>query len=249
MPYRILLRRDLSQNWNYNDPVLMSGEPGYEMDTRKFKMGDGQTPWSQLPYYAGVTGPAGVSNVPGPTGPTGSVFPYKVFTALLTQSGNDNPSQTNYLNQEALTIGQTYHINSNVPVSEGGTDFTNVGASNNNIDTFFIATGTTPIWGTQDGSADYNTGAPVATVLENTIGNIWFTYNGVGSYQLNNTGGLFTDNKTTQILNPGITAVYGYLTIQNILDPGIIYFSSKDSSFDAVDGLFSNTPIEIRVYN
>ena len=72
MPYRILLRRDLSQNWNYNDPVLMSGEPGYEMDTRKFKMGDGQTPWSQLPYYMGVTGPAGISDVPGPTGATGA---------------------------------------------------------------------------------------------------------------------------------------------------------------------------------
>jgi hypothetical protein len=65
MPYRILLRRDLSQNWNYNDPVLMSGEPGYEMDTRKLKLGDGQTPWSQLPYYAGATGPS------GPIGPMG----------------------------------------------------------------------------------------------------------------------------------------------------------------------------------
>ena len=71
MPYRILLRRDSSQNWNYNDPVLMSGEPGYETDTRRFKMGDGQTPWSQLPYYSGVTGPPGVSNIPGPTGPSG----------------------------------------------------------------------------------------------------------------------------------------------------------------------------------
>jgi hypothetical protein len=71
----------------------MSGEPGYEMDTRKFKMGDGQTPWSQLPYYMGVTGATGlagstgptgsvgatgatgatgISNVPGPTGPTGA---------------------------------------------------------------------------------------------------------------------------------------------------------------------------------
>jgi len=75
MPYRILLRRDLSQNWNYNDPVLMSGEPGYEMDTRKFKIGDGQTPWSQLQYYMGVTGPAGISDVPGATGATGPTGP------------------------------------------------------------------------------------------------------------------------------------------------------------------------------
>lgn len=77
MSYRILLRRDLSQNWNYNDPVLMSGEPGYEMDTRKFKMGDGQTPWSQLPYYCGITGPAGAdSTTPGATGPTGATGGY-----------------------------------------------------------------------------------------------------------------------------------------------------------------------------
>ncbi len=30
MPYRILLRRDNSATWLYNDPVLMTGEPGYE---------------------------------------------------------------------------------------------------------------------------------------------------------------------------------------------------------------------------
>jgi hypothetical protein len=130
MPYRILLRRDLSQNWNYNDPVLMSGEPGYEMDTRKFKMGDGQTPWSQLPYYAGVTGPAGVSNVPGPTGPVGSIgvtgptgsigvtgptgsigvtgptgpASYKVYAALLTQSGASGPTAVVLENTFPATI-------------------------------------------------------------------------------------------------------------------------------------------------
>jgi putative NADH-flavin reductase len=48
MPYRILLRRDNSLNWTYNDPVLMTGEPGYETDTNKFKVGDGQTPWSEI---------------------------------------------------------------------------------------------------------------------------------------------------------------------------------------------------------
>ena len=78
MPYRILLRRDLSQNWNYNDPVLMSGEPGYEMDTRKFKMGDGQTPWSQLPYYSGIKGAT------GPIGPTGNPYLEPIFIDAYT---------------------------------------------------------------------------------------------------------------------------------------------------------------------
>lgn len=53
MPYRILLRRDNSAKWIQNDPVLMLGEPGYETDTGKLKIGDGQTPWSSLQYYGG----------------------------------------------------------------------------------------------------------------------------------------------------------------------------------------------------
>jgi hypothetical protein len=77
MPYRILLRRDVKENWNYNDPVLMNGEPGYESDTRKFKIGDGFTPWSQLPYYVGAEGATGArgatgSGVTGARGATGS---------------------------------------------------------------------------------------------------------------------------------------------------------------------------------
>ncbi len=75
MPYRILLRRDNEANWLYNDPVLMSGEPGYETDTGKLKIGDGQTPWSALDYYMGITGPAGTgaTGATGPVGATGSV--------------------------------------------------------------------------------------------------------------------------------------------------------------------------------
>jgi hypothetical protein len=50
MPYRILLRRDFSINWSHNDPVLMLGEPGVESDTGRLKIGDGQSPWTALPY-------------------------------------------------------------------------------------------------------------------------------------------------------------------------------------------------------
>ena len=91
--------------------------------------------------------------------------PYKVYTALLTQSGGDNDTG---VTGGDLTIGVTYKIN----VDDIDADFTNVGAPNNNLDTYFVATGTTPnSWGT-NGSLRFNTGAPVVTVLENTIGNI-----------------------------------------------------------------------------
>lgn len=33
------------------NPVLRSGEPGYETDTQVYKIGDGVTPWSDLQGY------------------------------------------------------------------------------------------------------------------------------------------------------------------------------------------------------
>lgn len=86
-----------------------------------------------------------------------------MFTALLTQSGGDDPQDGN---QFTLTIGVTYEILNN----SGGADFTIVGSPNNKIGTKFIATGTTPNWGNDHADLLYNTGAPVVTVLENTIG-------------------------------------------------------------------------------
>ena len=47
-------------------------------------------------------------------------------------------------------------------------DFTNVGAPNNSNGTSFVATATTPTaWG--GGVLSYDVGAPVVTILENTI--------------------------------------------------------------------------------
>lgn len=50
MEYRILFRRADATEWAANNPVLKSGEPGYERDTRRLKIGDGSTHWNQLPY-------------------------------------------------------------------------------------------------------------------------------------------------------------------------------------------------------
>jgi hypothetical protein len=162
---------------------------------------------------------------------------YKVFTALLTQSGGDDP-QT--IDSGSLIIGATYQNNGNLG------DFTNVGAPNNNDGTYWIATGTTPNnWGE---GVYYNTGAPVATVLENTIGNIWFTYVGVGNYFLNSNG-LFIENKTwtypnnTQsIPTDGGSFITLYLNSIN----SIILESSND---DIISYGGNPLRLEIRVYN
>lgn len=50
VPYVFKLRRSLASDWNAKNPVLADGEPGYEKDTHLLKVGDGFTPWVDLPY-------------------------------------------------------------------------------------------------------------------------------------------------------------------------------------------------------
>jgi hypothetical protein len=46
----IQFRRGSSTEWFEKDPVLDSGEPGFEEDTGKFKIGDGVKTWNNLQY-------------------------------------------------------------------------------------------------------------------------------------------------------------------------------------------------------
>lgn len=82
MSVQIQYRRGASTLWTSVNPTLALGEPGYETDTGKFKVGDGATAWTALLYSSGPTGPtgpastvAGPTGAIGPTGPTGSVGP------------------------------------------------------------------------------------------------------------------------------------------------------------------------------
>jgi len=72
-------RTDTAANWTAANPVLMSGEVGWESDTDKAKRGDGATAWNSLPYcivyvpgvYAPLASPAFSGNPTAPT-PTAS---------------------------------------------------------------------------------------------------------------------------------------------------------------------------------
>ena len=191
-----------------------------------------------------VTGSVSITGSLTLNGVTGDLRPYKVYTALLTQSGN---SVIAYINSDdeppvLLTIGVTYTIIDNT----NGFDLTNVGAPNNDVGTIFTATGTTPNnWG--NGYVSYDTGAPVVTVLENTIGNIYWTYDSTGLYFANSTGA-FPDGKTYQVIGDS----YDILSINRIEwnSPNVVLVQTLIYNTLAVDdSLLDRTPIEIRVYN
>jgi hypothetical protein len=175
---------------------------------------------------------------------------YKVYTALLTQSGGNDAYGTQ---AGTLTVGVTYTIFDSI----AGDDFTNVGGplivNNNDFNgASFVATATTPAnWVGQTGLS-YNTGAPVVTVLENTIGNIWWTYNDVGNYYCNSNT-LFTPNKTYTVISQTIGDEGSFeksaTTIE--LSSSIIWVFSGINAAGGTpaNGILYVTPIEIRVYN
>lgn len=49
---QIKLRRDTSANFTSKNPILGVGEPAYETDTKKLKIGDGTTAYTQLEYFS-----------------------------------------------------------------------------------------------------------------------------------------------------------------------------------------------------
>lgn len=62
---QIELRKDTAANWTAANPILRSGEVGYETNTKKFKIGNGSTNWNSLAY---LPIPDGSGNLPAPNG-------------------------------------------------------------------------------------------------------------------------------------------------------------------------------------
>lgn len=48
------VKRGSAARWEELNPILNPGEPGFEMDTFKLKIGNGSTPWKELPYVNDV---------------------------------------------------------------------------------------------------------------------------------------------------------------------------------------------------
>lgn len=73
----LIIRNDTAEKWASENPVLSKGEIGVEIDTRKFKIGDGVTAWVALRYASG-------GNVEVKTDdPTASDIDYEVGTIWL----------------------------------------------------------------------------------------------------------------------------------------------------------------------
>nr|DAU25095.1 MAG TPA: hyaluronidase [Caudoviricetes sp.] len=58
---QIKLRRDTAAHFTSKNPVLGVGEPAYETDTKKLKIGDGTTAYTQLAYFSSGGGSSDIT--------------------------------------------------------------------------------------------------------------------------------------------------------------------------------------------
>lgn len=94
------------------------------------------------------------------------------------------------------------------------------------------------------------TNAPVATVLENTIGDIWFTYNNAGEYYINSSELFVLDKVYISITNNiDVYNFGGFWSIAiNPVSTEQLYLTTGNID-KYVNEILNATPIEIRVYN
>ena len=99
MAQKIQLRRDTAANWTTVNPTLSQGEPGFETDTGKFKIGTGLADWTSLDYantsttsggsgasaFADLTGQISQSQIP--TGQSAIIIPSQLQTTNTGASG------------------------------------------------------------------------------------------------------------------------------------------------------------------
>jgi hypothetical protein len=114
----IKIRRDTAANWTANNPVLATGEPGLETDTKKVKYGNGSTAWNSLNYpTVGVTSYNDLTNKP--TSFSGTITNYNEGTpySLGTTNGTINPDCANG-NVQTITLNGNFTFNSfNNPIT------------------------------------------------------------------------------------------------------------------------------------
>ena len=111
MALRIQLRRDTAANWVANNPILLSGELGFETDTLKFKVGNGSR-WNSTTSYAlklgeanGVATLNSIGKIPTsqlPDSISASVDLNGAIAALTTNSIAEGSTNKYFTNQRAI---------------------------------------------------------------------------------------------------------------------------------------------------
>lgn len=128
----IQIRKGNTNDWLTSNPVLSSGEPGYDLDSNILKVGDGQQNWSNLsPVGANIS--SGSVCSPFSSGQIGQIkidsnFLYACvannsWKRVSLSSWTDTPSSP--LNLAASPLDSSAYVSWETPVCDGGDNISN----------------------------------------------------------------------------------------------------------------------------
>jgi len=98
-------RRGLSSLWNSMGTTLAAGEPGVELDTGRFKLGDGSSGWNKLSYFS----PSGLFY--------NSSDPIKISGSLQLQTSSFLQGKV-YLITGSISLSGRKHLNIKLLVND-----------------------------------------------------------------------------------------------------------------------------------
>ncbi len=133
----------------------------------------------------------------------------------------------------ALATTPTAWANGTAVSTVTADDFTNVGAESNADGVVFVATGTTPTSWESESVLDFE-GNPIATVFENTIGDLSLEYDSTGVYNIVSTDPIFTADKTFVQFTSSITDE-APITLAERSDNNTIQLATQDDTFTLKD--------------
>ncbi len=115
----LLLRRGTAAQWTASNPTLLAGEPGFETDTGRWKLGDGATAWATL-LYAGIKSLGGATGAATTVGPVIWTGTYRLLMGKYWIQGYNGGTPVGRLLLGSASISTTALTNS-FSLSEGVT--------------------------------------------------------------------------------------------------------------------------------
>lgn len=177
---QIQVRRGTASQWTSANPVLASGEWGFESDTGKVKIGDGTTAWTSLGY----TGAGDITGVTAGTGLSGGGSSGTVTVSIDTSVTADLTTAQTLTNKTlttpTITQGQatpTFSTNAYTVVS-GDAGKLLLASNSSTAGTVYIPT---------DATTNFATGTQI-TILQTGSGQLTVTPATTGTTALYTTG-------------------------------------------------------------
>ena len=134
----IQVRRDTAALWNTTNPILASGEFGYESDTGKLKIGDGTTTWTSLDYFTllvdGITSTAAELNILDGVTATAAELNKLDGVTVSTSELNSVTSKAPIASPTFTGTATAPTVNASTALQIGGTAVTSTAAELNILD-------------------------------------------------------------------------------------------------------------------